>query len=52
LFRTTDDGNAEVVLTYGERVESCEATQADAAYAAGFDVRMAAALKVTMDDGK
>ena len=52
LFRTTDDGCAEVVLTYGERVESWEATQGDATYAAGFDARMAKALQVSMDEGK
>lgn len=42
LFQTTDDDNAEIVISYGERTASCTAPDQDA-----FDARMLDALRVT-----
>jgi hypothetical protein len=41
LFRTTDDHDAEVVISYGERVASCAESDQET-----FDARMLATLRV------
>ncbi len=40
LFRTTDDHNAELVLTYGERLTSCAESSLTPAFIAAFNERL------------
>lgn len=46
LFVTTDDHNAEVVVTYGERLDSCEDSLVSTAFRDAFDTRLRSIVSV------
>lgn len=52
LFLTSDDHNAEVVVTYGERLSACPTVSDAAEFEAGFDKRMKASIHVAPSLGK
>ena len=52
LFRTTDDHNAEVVITYGERLTACPGAAEESRFRAAFDARPARTVSATIDRGR